>query len=229
MAESTRPRIVIVGGGPAGRAAAALLPDATLVARPEATAWHVEAGTIWTCSEAAVAPVGFDVLLLAAPVPQLALALGCRMRGWQPEIDATGCTSVPGVFAAGSLIGAASAEEAARQGRIAAQAILGAAREGDIVPQLAQAAPQGDVLCSCLGVTAAEVAASGLTDPAAIADLFGLRAGACRMARCGPLLGDPVLLFPAAPVPLAALAARTVAMPSPRPRQSDPLLAERGA
>jgi hypothetical protein len=99
---------VIIGGGPTGRTVAALLPGAALVARPETTAWHVEPGTVWTWRGDAVTPIGFDTLVLAAPVPQLALALGCAMRGWQPMIDPAGRTSVAGVFAIGGLIGTAT-------------------------------------------------------------------------------------------------------------------------
>jgi hypothetical protein len=224
MAEATSPRVVIIGGGPAGCAAATLLPSATLVAKPEATAWHVEPGTLWTWHGDAVTPVAFDVLVLAAPVPQLALALGCRMRGWQPAVDAAGRTSTADVFAIGALIGAVTAEEAGRQGRIAAQCIRGEEPDGHVVATDPPAAGHDEVLCPCLGVTRSAVAASCLTDPAAIADLFGLRAGACRMARCGPTLGEAVTLFPAAPVPLAALAARAGAPPLPRARQFDPCL-----
>lgn len=226
MADAAPRRIVIIGGGPSGRAAAALLPGAALVARPEATAWHVEPGAVWTWRGDAVTPIGFDTLVLAAPVPQLALALGCRMRGWQPMIDPAGRTSVAGVFAIGALIGAATVEEAQRQGRIVAQSILGEAVDGEIIAADPPAAEQREILCPCVGVTRSAIAASGLTDPAAIADLFGLRAGACRMARCGPLLGEAVTLFPAAPVPLTALAALAGAPPAPRERQFDPRLSQ---
>ena len=42
-------RIVIVGAGPAGRTAAELLPQARVIARPDATAWHAEPGRLWLC------------------------------------------------------------------------------------------------------------------------------------------------------------------------------------
>lgn len=226
MAEPAPRRIVIIGSGPAGRAVAALLPDAQLVARPEASAWHVEPGTVWTWHGDMVTPIGFDTLVLAAPVPQLALALGCRMRGWQPMVDSAGRTSVDGVFAIGALIGAATVEEAQRQGRIVAQVLRGKEREGEIFATDPPPAESGEILCPCMGVTREAVAASGLTVPSAIADLFGMRAGACRMARCGALLGEAVTLFPAAPVPLAALAARAGVPPAPRARQFDPRLAQ---
>jgi len=226
MADAPSAKIVIVGGGPAGRTAAGLLPSARLIARPRMTAWHVEPGLLWTWQGETVSPVAYDVLVLAAPAPQLALALGCAMQGWQPVVDKAGCTSVPGVFAIGALIGARSEAEAERQGRIVAQTILGSAPDGEIAASPPPPLEAGDVLCSCLGVTRAAVSASGLTDPAAIADLFGLRAGSCRMARCGPHLGEAVTLFPAAPVPLAALAARAGTPPAPRARQFDPRLGQ---
>jgi pyruvate/2-oxoglutarate dehydrogenase complex dihydrolipoamide dehydrogenase (E3) component len=224
MSEAPAPRVLIVGGGAAGRAAAEGLPSARLVARPETTAWHVEPGTLWTWRGETVSPLAYDVLVLAALVPQLALSLGCTMQGWQPVVDAAGRTSVPGVFAIGALIGARSAAEAERQGGVVAQVILGHPPGGEIVATPPPEPERADVLCPCLGVMQADVAASGLTDPAAIADLFGLRAGACRMARCGPRLGAAITLFPAAPVPLAALAARACAPPAPRARQFDPRL-----
>jgi len=226
MADHPAGRIVIIGGGPAGRAAAAQLPSAVHVARPEATAWHLEPGTVWTWHGDAVTPIGFDTLVLAAPVPQLALALGCAMRGWQPLVDVVGRTSVAGVYAIGALIGVATAEDAQRQGRIVAQFLRDEEVEAEIVAAAPPAVEHVEVLCPCTGVTRSAIAASGLTDPAAIADLFGLRAGAYRMARCGPLLGEAVVLFPAAPVPLAALAARAGPAPPPRERQFDPRLSQ---
>jgi NADPH-dependent 2,4-dienoyl-CoA reductase/sulfur reductase-like enzyme len=226
MADAAPRRIVIIGGGPTGRTAAALLPGAALVARPETTAWHVEPGTVWTWHGDTVTPIGFDTLVLAAPVPQLALALGCAMRDWQPMIDPAGRTSVAGVFAIGALIGAATVEEAQRQGRIVAQFLRDEEREGEITATDPPPAESGEVLCPCTGVTRSAITASGLTDPAAIADLFGLRAGACRMAHCGPLLGEAVTLFPAAPVPLTALASRAGAPPAARERQFDPRLSQ---
>jgi hypothetical protein len=117
-------------------------------------------------------------------------------------------------------------EEAQRQGRIVARFLRDEEREGELSATGPPPAESGEVLCPCTGVTREAVAASGLTDPPAIADLFGLRAGACWMARCGPLLGEAVTLFPAAPVPLTALAARAGAPPTPRERQFDPRLSQ---
>lgn len=216
------PRIVIVGGGRAGRAAAALLPDARLVARPAETAWHAEPGRLWIADAITIDALAFDLLLIAAPAPQLLLALGCAMTGWQPVVDASGRTSVSGVWAAGGILGASTPETAAAQGWIAAQAMLAEPTEGTIAVAPPTHAPRADgVICDCLGVSAAEIAASGLSDPEAIADLFGLRAGACRMARCGPALGAAVRLAPAAPVSLHALAARASERPTARPLQFD--------
>ncbi len=203
--------VVIVGGGPAGSAAAALLPEARLIARPDATAWHGEPGTIWILQGDTVEPIGFDVLVIAAPLPRLAIALGCAMRGWLPEVDEAGRTSIPGVFAAGAIMGAASAEEASRQGRIVAQAILGTTPEGAI---LAADLPheEADRRRRSHGFTPREAAIARLGEHGDTADLFG------------PRLGEPKLLFPASPVPLAALAKRTTTPPPSRARQYDAVL-----
>lgn len=215
-------RIVIVGGGPAGRAAAALLPDARVIARPAQTAWHVEPGRLWIADDTAVDALPFDRLLVAAPAPQLLLALGCAMAGWQPVVDGAGRTSLAGVWAAGRILGATTPEAAAAQGRIAAQSMLGLPTAGTIAVTPMPDEPRTDgVVCDCLGITRQQIAASGLTDPEALADLFGLRAGACRMTRCGPMLGEAVRLAPAAPVALRALAARASSRPTPLPLQYD--------
>lgn len=54
---------VIIGGGPAGRVAAAVLPDAILVARRAATAWHAEPGRLWLEDAAGVRSLLFTRLL----------------------------------------------------------------------------------------------------------------------------------------------------------------------
>lgn len=204
-------RIVIVGGGPTGRAAATLLADATVIARPDATAWHAEPGTVWVLRGGEVEPLTFDVLVIAAPVPRLAIALDCAMRGWQPEVDEAGRTSVAGVYAAGAIIGAVTAEDGARQGRIVAQSILGDTPEGTILttglPADEQERRRRDH-----GFTPREAAIARLGEHGDTTDLFG------------PRLGEPKLLFPASPVPLVALAKRTTTPPPPRARQYDAVL-----
>lgn len=202
-------RIVIVGAGPAGRAAAALLPMARLVAPPE-RAWHAEPGRVWILREGAIAAIPFDTLVLAAPVLHLLLALGCRMRGLRPEIDAAGRTSVAGVFAAGAVLGAAGPTEAARQGRIVAQAILGLPAEGAIAPGPPPARLAADeALAAALGVVRVTFAG----------------AGAVGLPVAAPPGAAPLPFAPAVPVPFAALAARAGEPPPPRPPQRDPVVA----
>ncbi|MFC7690457.1 hypothetical protein ACFQY5_13525 [Paeniroseomonas aquatica] len=72
----------------------------------------------------------FDRLLLCADEPLLLLALGCAFADGRPQVDPTGRTSQPGIHAAGAILGASTAEEAARQGRIAAQSLAGLPPEG---------------------------------------------------------------------------------------------------
>lgn len=227
MADAPVPRIAIVGGGPAGRAAHALLPGAQLVAAPEARAWHAEPGLLWILRGGRVESLAFDLLLVAAPALQLLLALGCGTRGWAPVVDEAGRCTRPGIFAAGAILGAATAEEAAAQGRIAARALLGLPAEGAITPRppAAEPLPPG-LACACLGLEEAALSEEGVRSAAEAADLFGLHRGACRMARCGPRLGGgAVPIAPALPVPLAALAALAGEKPPPRPLQQDGALA----
>jgi hypothetical protein len=124
--------IVVIGAGPAGLAAAAMLPAARVVARPEATAWHAEPGRIWIEAASGIASVPFTHLLLCAEEPLLLHALGCVFLADRPVVDAHGATSVDGVFAAGRILGAATPEEAARQARVAAATIAGLPAEGRI-------------------------------------------------------------------------------------------------
>jgi hypothetical protein len=211
--------IVIIGGGPAGREAAALLPDARVIARPAETAWHAEAGRVWIEGAAGVQAVPFARLLLCADEPLLLLALGCAFVDGRPVVDAGGATSVPGVFAAGRVLGAGTKEEAMRQARIAAAVMAGATPDGAIRP--------------------VPVAGGGTTvrlDPLAIAELLERPASEARNqaalaqmgARGGLLTG---LVAPARPVGFAALAALATSSPASRPAQTDDavLEGERGA
>lgn len=205
-------RIVIVGAGPAGRAAAALLPQARIVARPDATAWHAEAGRLWILRGGEIDAVHFDVLVVAAPALHLLLALGCWTRSWRPVVDAQGRTSVPGVFAAGAVLGAATEDEAARHGRIVAQTILGLAPEGTVTvgPPPARI-HEDDTLAASLGVTKVELHDAGAVG---IATVLRRRTDA-----------EPIPFTPAVPIPFAALAAGAGERPPPRPLQIDETLA----
>jgi len=200
--------VVIVGAGAAGRAAAALLPEARVIARPEATAWHAEAGRLWIESASGVAAVPFVRLLLCADEPLLLMALGCAFANGRPVVDETGQTSEPGIFAAGRILGAASAEEAARQGRIAAAALAGLAPEGVIEPAPAEPAQAErldplDLACLLEGPPGPE------RNRAALAQAEVRGAG---------LSG---LVAPARPVGFAALAAMAPATLQPRGLQQD--------
>ncbi len=192
-------RVVIVGGGPAGRSALAALPQAVLVTRP-AVAWHAEPGRVWVEEAGTVRSEAFDALILCADEPLLLSALGCVFEGVRPGVDGAGRTSVPGVFAAGLVCGATRGETAAAQGRAAAEAVGSAAWPA--LDGAAQAAPER-------------------LDPVALASLLEQPLGPGRneaVLAQAALLG-PVL--PARPVSLAALAALTPERPVPRPVQPD--------
>lgn len=204
----TRP--IIIGGGPAGRAAAAILPEALLVARPAATAWHAEPGLVWLEDAAGVRSVPFTVLLLAADEPLLLLSLGCDFAAGRPVVGPTGETTRPGIFAAGAILGAASATEAARHGGIAARAMAGRPAEDSIAPPPPRALP-----------TEPE-----RLDPLAVAQLLEGAAGADRnavaLAQAG-LRGSRLtsVVAPARPVGFAALAALAPGVLPPRATQPD--------
>ena len=72
--------VVVIGAGPAGLAAAAILAAARVIARPEATAWHAETGRIWIEAASGIASVPFTHLL-CADEPLLLHALGCTFLG----------------------------------------------------------------------------------------------------------------------------------------------------
>lgn len=200
--------LVILGAGPAGRAAAAILPAARIIARPMATAWHTEPGRLWIETAAGVEAIPFDRLLLCADEPLLLLALGCAFADGRPQVDPTGRTSQPGIHAAGAILGATMAAEAARQGRIAAQALAGLPPEGTLT-----ATPLPEPVTSRL-------------DPLAIAQLLETPPGPARSAAVlaqaalrGPRLSS--VAAPARNVGFAALAAMAPASLKPRETQAD--------
>jgi len=202
--------IVIVGGGPAGRAAFALLPDARVVARPAETAWHVQPGTVWIESALGIESVPFTKLLLCADEKLLLMALECRFSGGWPVVDERGETTHPGVFAAGRILGAANPQDAAAQARIAAAALTGQRPDGTIRPP----APEPDIR------TEARL------DPAELAALLAQTPGLERTRRVlaqaglrGPALASVIL--PSRPVGLATLAARASGPAAPRTPQQD--------
>jgi hypothetical protein len=224
--------IVIIGGGPAGRAAAALLPEATVVTRPQATAFDAEPAPagwrLWICENGEIRVIEAARIVLAAPDLQLALAFGCAVDGWRPRVDARGRTGVPGLWACGALLGATRVETAAQQGRIVAADINSSPCEGKIAVSPApvpEASHDDDIICDCLARSWAEIRAAGPLTPAEVANLLHLRAGECRMRRCGPYLGPAFRLWPARPVPILALAQMADDMPAtpPSPSADGPL------
>jgi hypothetical protein len=223
---------LIIGGGPAGRAAAALLPQATVVTRPQATVFDAEPAPAgwrpWIIENGEIRAIEAAHIVLAAPDLQLALAFGCAVDGWRPRVDGRGRTGVPGLWACGALLGATSAETAAQQGRIVAADIRGLPAEGEIAvsPAPTPGPPRdNDIVCDCLGRSWGEIRAAGPLTPAEVANLLHLRAGECRMRRCGPYLGPAFRLRPARPVPILALAQMADDMPAtpPSPSADGPL------
>jgi len=202
--------IVIIGAGPAGRAAAAALPEARLVARPAETAWHAQPGTLWVEAAGGIEAVPFTRLLLCADEKLLLMALECRFAGGWPVVDERGETTCPGVFAAGRILGAATPEEAAAQAAIAAAALAGRALPGRIALPAARPATVQEARL----------------DPTEMASLLEQPPGAERTRRVlaqaelrGPALASVIL--PSRPVGLAALAARASVRPPPRVPQQD--------
>lgn len=205
-------RIVIVGAGHTGRAAADLLPQARVIARPDATAWHAEPGRLWILERGQIDAVPFDILVVAAPVLHLLLALGCGTQGWRPVVDAGGRTDVRGVYAAGAVLGAATPEDAARHGRSVAQAILGLTPESPVtVGPPPERIGEDDMLAGSLGITAVALRGAGVVGvPTARKDRPDT---------------EPRPFTPVVPIPFAALAARAKARPPARPLQIDEALA----
>jgi hypothetical protein len=152
----------------------------------------------------------FTRLLLAADEPLLLLALGCEFIEGRPVVGPAGETTRPGIFAAGAVLGAATAEEAARQGAIAARALAGLPVEGQIAPPPPRTLP----------------ADPERLDPLAVAQLLEGPAGEARsamaLAQAG-LRGGRLtsVVAPARPVGFAALAALAPAMLPPRGTQPD--------
>ena len=196
-------RTVIVASGAAGREAARCLPEARLIAQPEATAWHAEPGRIWIEDAAGVRAVPFDRLLLCDDEPLLLTALGCEFHDGVPAVDGHGRTSVPSVFAAGRVLGAATEDDILAQVRVAAQALAGGASVGAIAT-VPRRLPDAERL-----------------DPVGMAAVLEEPPGGARtlaaLAQC-VLLG-PVL--PSRPVGFAALAAMAHDVPQPGPVQAD--------
>jgi hypothetical protein len=208
--------IVVIGAGPAGLAAAAILPAARVIARPEATAWHAETGRIWIEAASGIAAIPFTHLLLCADEPLLLHALGCTFLGDRPVVGACGATSIDGVFAAGRILGATTPEQAARQARIAASTLAGLPADGRIEVE-----------------PGVEHASVERLDPLDIAILLERPSGSERnraalaqaRARGGHLTG---LVAPARPVGFMALAAAAPAQLDPRGPQEDAASLSRG-
>ena len=131
------------------------------------------------------------------------------IRELLPVVDNHGETRVPGVFVAGRVLGASTAEEAARQGRIAGAAASGAPVEGVIEPPRAEDPVMPERL-----------------DPLSLAELLEQppgpernRAALAQALARGPLLSATIA--PARPVGFAALAALAPAAMPDRDLQQD--------
>ena len=206
----------MIGAGPAGLAAAAILSAARVIARPEATAWHAETGRIWIETASGIDAVPFTHLLLCADEPLLLHALGCTFSGDRPVVDGRGDTSVDGVFAAGRILGATIAGK--RPGKLASP------------PRRSPACPSSGRDRSRTGCRAAS---AERLDP--------LTLRLCSSSRLGPsatglrshrpwravrhLTG---LVAPARPVGFIALAAAAPAKLDPREPQQDAASLSRG-
>ena len=183
--------IVIIGGGPGAREAAGILRRARLVAGPDETVWHAQDRTLWIETKTGLRALTFSRLLLCADEPLLLLSLGCAFRAERPVVDERGETSLPGIFAAGGVLGARDRETEATQARIAARALAGLQPEGRITVAPPTAAP-----ASCERL-----------DPVGIAALLERELGAERNRAAlaqAALLGS---VMPARPVGFAVLAA----------------------
>ncbi|MCJ2063607.1 hypothetical protein MKK63_12930 [Methylobacterium sp. J-088] len=231
---TAKPCIVIVGGGPAGRAALAALPGAVQIARPEATAWHAEPRRLWVEGDGRVWAEPFDGLLVCADEPLLLAALGCAIRDGRVVADPEGRTSVPGVSVAGRVAGAANSREAERQATIAARALAAgpAYTNAPMIPPAKTAPAKTAPAKTAPAKTAPAKTAPAKTapaktapalrlDPVDLAALLERPTGPERhraaLAQCA-ILGAVV---PARPVGLAALAGLVATMPEAAPPQTD--------
>jgi len=213
------PRIVIVGGGPAGRAALAALPGAVRIARPEATAWHAEPGRLWVEGDGRVWAEPFDALLVCADEPLLLAALGCTVRDGRVVADPAGRTDVPGVSVAGRVAGAADPQDAERQAIVAARALAAGPADTD-APMIQPAGPPS-AETSAGETWAAETWAALRLDPVALAALLEQPAGPERDRSALAQRAILGAVVPARPVSLAALAGLVAAMPEAVPPQAD--------
>lgn len=195
-------RIIVIGGGEAVRAAAACLPDATVLTAPEVTPWHAEPGLIWCEGGGRIWATCFDALLVCADEPLLLASLGCAFADGRPVIDEHGATSVPGVFAVGSVRGVTTTDEEVARARAAARSLL---------------AGHGPVRMSA----ASEVAGALRLDPFDLAALLEQPSGAARDAAVLQQVAVLGPVLPARPVGLAALAAFSETRPAAAPPQWD--------
>ncbi len=172
--------------------------------------------------------VGFGLL----PNIELAELLGCRIEAGAIAVSADLQTSLPGVYAAGECTGIGGVDKALVEGRIAAQALLGAStaslrrahrqvqRFAELLrqrfalrPDLLQLADAKTLVCRCEDVSLGELKGQRSWRDAKLQTRCGM--GACQGRICGPmtetLLGWPAgssgrgLRAPLQPAPLHCL------------------------
>jgi hypothetical protein len=232
--------LVIIGGGAAAREAAAILPQAQVLASPAETVWHAQDRTLWIETAEGIGTLTFSRLLLCTNEPLLLLSLGCRFDAGRPVVDQHGETSQAGVFAAGEVLGATDGQSAiaasddqsaiaasdgrpaiaASDGRSAIAAWVGpsAVAQARIAARvLAGLPPEGRIT---VAPAAAAPAPCERLDPVEIAALLEQPPGT---ERNRAVLAQAALLgavLPARPVGFAVLAAAAGPV-TPRPAQSD--------